>query len=179
MFTPTDAAFQSAGLSPDNFTELPQPIVENLLLYHTLPGAVTKAVITKDDVLFTALDVALQTSSGALIDSLGGTSKIIEADVACSNGYLHFVDRVLMPPDLLTSLDSYNEVGGPYEGLFDTVLTAIRGTEMDADLSGLKGPFTVRKRLSRRRGWICCGVIHRRRGEFFALFSILQRAPNA
>lgn len=69
--------------------------------------------------------------------------EIVEPDVAASNGYLHYVDGVLMPPDLMTSLTTYNEPGGSYEGLFDTLLEGMGLTDMLDDYKGLNGPFTV------------------------------------
>lgn len=143
MFAPTNAAFAAAGVGPDNVEDFPLPILEKLLLYHTLPGAVARTAIAQQGTLFTALDVGLETSGATLIDSRGNPVNIVEADVSCLNGYLHFVDGVLMPPDLMTSLASYNEPGGSYEGVFDTFMMAINVTGLSDEYSGLNGPFTV------------------------------------
>lgn len=122
---------------------IPPSILENLLLYHTLNGGVMRSAIASDDSLFTALGVDLATSGATLIDSEGNAIAITEADVKCSNGYLHYVDGVLMPPDLMSSLETYNEPGGSYEGVFDTFLTAINLTDLSGDYKGLNGPYTV------------------------------------
>lgn len=144
MFVPTDTAFLGANLDPDTVGDLPPTILENLLLYHTLSGGVRRAAIREDDTLYTTLGVDLRTSGATLVDSEGGTANMVEADVACSNGYLHFVDGVLMPPDLISSLGAYNSPGGSYEGLFDTLLASMAATNMTGDLKGFNGPFTVR-----------------------------------
>lgn len=164
VFIPTDKAFLKAGLGPGSMAALPQEIVENLLLYHTLHGAIVEADIEKDATLFTALNIDLRTQGAVLVDSLGERSNIVEADVACSNGYLHVVDGVLMPPDLMTSLSTYNAKGGPYEGVFDVLQTSLDLTNMSRELSGLKGPYTVslgRSSVSfigRQRGLLLCAM---------------------
>lgn len=144
VFVPTDTAFLGANLVPDNVGDMPTTILENLLLYHTLRGSVRRAAIREDDTLYTALGVDLNTSRATLVDSEGGMVNMVEADVACSNGYLHFVDGVLMPPDLISSLGAYNSPGGSYEGIFDTLLAGMETTNMTGDLKGFNGPFTVR-----------------------------------
>ncbi|CAN0124164.1 unnamed protein product [Ectocarpus sp. 4 AP-2014] len=143
LFAPTNAAFLHAGIGPENVEDIPPSILENLLLYHTLNGGVMRSAIASDDSLFTALGVDLATSGATLIDSEGNAIAITEADVKCSNGYLHYVDGVLMPPDLMSSLETYNEPGGSYEGVFDTFLTAINITDLSGDYKGLNGPYTV------------------------------------
>lgn len=102
-----------------------------------------RSAIASDDTLYTALEVDLATSGATLIDSEGNAIAITQADVTCSNGYLHYVDGVLMPPDLMSSLETYNEAGGSYEGVFDTFLMAINLTDLSGDYKGLNGPYTV------------------------------------
>lgn len=143
LFAPTNAAFVAANIGVENVGDFPEMILQNLLYYHMLPGAVDRAAIGTEDALFTSLGVELATSGGTLIDSEGNAIEIVESDVACSNGYLHYVDGVLMPPDLMSSLESYNDVGGSYEGVFDTFLKGLELTNMSGDYKGMNGPFTV------------------------------------
>lgn len=139
----------NAGLGPANVADLPPTVLENLLLYHTLAGAVARDAIAREETLFTALElndeqVSLATSGATLIDSEGNAVNILDADVECANGYLHYVDAVLMPPDLMWSLEAYNAEGGTYEGVFDTFLEAMRITNTSDSCKGIAGPFTVR-----------------------------------
>ncbi|CAN0238157.1 unnamed protein product, partial [Hapterophycus canaliculatus] len=83
------------------------------------------------------------TSGATLIDSGGNAVNIFDADVECANGYLHYVDAVLMPPDLMWSLESYNEPGGSLEGAFDTFLEAMRITNTSDSFKGMSGPYTI------------------------------------
>lgn len=100
VFAPTDAAF--AGLPAGTVDELLKP--ENkqqlidILTYHVVPGTVNAA-----DVI--GLDEA-PTVNGKMIDVQvdGGAVKVNEAnvtatDVAASNGVIHVIDQVLLPPE--------------------------------------------------------------------------------
>lgn len=130
----------------DNVGDIPTTILQNLLHYHMLPGAVDREAIASEDALFTSFGEELATSGGTLIDSEGTAVELVESDVACSNGYLHYVDGVLMPPDLMSSLDSFNDEGGSYEGVFDTFLRGMRLTNLVGEYKGMNGPFTVSSR---------------------------------
>lgn len=140
---PTDTAFLAANLDPESVADMPSTILENLLLYHTLRGDVRRESIRNDSTVFTTLGVQIQTSGAILIDSENNTVNMVEYDVACSNGYLHYVDGVLMPPDLMSSLEAYNTPGGSYEGVFDTLMAGMVATNMTSDLKGFNGPYTV------------------------------------
>lgn len=113
------------------------------MLYHTLEGDVTLEDVRNEVNLYTALNVDLRTSGETLVDAEGKTASIIESDVRCSNGFLQFIDGVLRPPDMMTSLGDYNGPNGTYSGAFDTILEAINVTNETEALSGFNGPFTV------------------------------------
>jgi uncharacterized surface protein with fasciclin (FAS1) repeats len=99
VFAPTDAAFAKlpAGtvetlLKPENRDRLAA-----ILTYHVVPGKVTAAEVTK-------LDEA-KTVNGRMIDvsTSGGTvmvndAKVITADIPASNGIIHVIDTVILPP---------------------------------------------------------------------------------
>ncbi len=99
VFAPTDAAFAKlpAGtvdslLKPENKAKLTA-----ILTYHVAPGAVMAAQVVK-------LKEA-KTVNGAklMIRADGGTVKVNDAkvtapDIVASNGVIHVIDTVLMPP---------------------------------------------------------------------------------
>ena len=99
VFAPTDAAFAKlpAGtvetlLKPENRDRLAA-----ILTYHVVPGKVMAAEVTK-------LDEA-KTVNGRMIDvsTSGGTvmvndAKVITADIPASNGIIHVIDTVILPP---------------------------------------------------------------------------------
>lgn len=99
VFAPTDAAFGKlpAGtldnlLKPENKEQL-----KGILLYHVVSGKIMAA-----DIKGAAKPATLQ---GATLDvkaSMGSVTvngaKVTSADVAASNGVIHVIDAVVMPP---------------------------------------------------------------------------------
>lgn len=101
VFAPTDAAFAAlaAGtvedlLKPENKAKLTA-----ILTYHVLPGEVMSSAIAGQ-----TLEPA--TVEGAKLKAVGGAdgtvmindAKVVTADVDASNGVIHVIDKVLMPP---------------------------------------------------------------------------------
>jgi uncharacterized surface protein with fasciclin (FAS1) repeats len=99
VFAPTDAAFAKlpAGtveslLKPENKAKLTA-----ILTYHVVPGAVKAEQVT-------SLDEA-KTVNGAMvkISTDGGKvmindANVVKADIPASNGVIHVIDRVILPP---------------------------------------------------------------------------------
>jgi uncharacterized surface protein with fasciclin (FAS1) repeats len=99
VFAPTDAAFAKlpAGtvetlLKPENKGQL-----VSILTYHVLPGK----IMSKD---LAGKQLSPKTVQGATVkvDARKGVSvnnaKVTTADVAASNGVIHVIDTVIMPP---------------------------------------------------------------------------------
>ncbi len=99
VFAPTDEAFAKlpAGtvemlLKPENKAKL-----VDILTYHVVSGDVDAAAAMKMTEA-KALDkkvIKLEVKDGALFLN---KSKVTTADVKCSNGTIHIIDTVLMPP---------------------------------------------------------------------------------
>jgi uncharacterized surface protein with fasciclin (FAS1) repeats len=99
VFAPTDEAF--ANLPDGTVEDLLRP--ENkerlvaVLTYHVVPGKVAAAEVVN-------LDEAKTVNGGMLkIDAASGGVKINDAnveatDIAASNGVIHVIDKVLLPP---------------------------------------------------------------------------------
>jgi len=97
VFAPTDEAFAQlpagtvAGLLGD------VPALSSVLLYHVVPGAVSSADVVQ---LSSAATVAGQPvmiaadSGGVMINN----ARVIIPDLAASNGVIHVIDTVLLPP---------------------------------------------------------------------------------
>ena len=99
VFAPTNAAFEKlpAGtvemlLKPENKDKL-----KAILLYHVHAGDAIKAADVKTMSLTTAngADIAVKAEGGNVMLN---DAKVIKTDVICSNGVIHWVDTVLMPP---------------------------------------------------------------------------------
>ncbi len=99
VFAPTDEAFAKlpAGtvetlLKPENKAKL-----VDILTYHVVAGDVNAAAAMKMKEA-TALNkkaIALEVKDSALYLN---KSKVTTADVKCTNGVIHIIDTVLMPP---------------------------------------------------------------------------------
>ncbi|MGZ8378945.1 MAG: fasciclin domain-containing protein [Gemmatirosa sp.] len=97
VFAPTDAAF--AKLPPGTVEALlkDKAKLRAVLLYHVVPGRLMAADVLKASSLKTVGGPAakiMMHGGAAMID--GAT--IVKTDVGASNGVIHVIDAVLMPP---------------------------------------------------------------------------------
>lgn len=99
VFAPTDEAFAKlpAGtvemlLKPENKAKLTE-----ILTYHVVAGNVEAAAAMKlkEATALNKKTIQLEVKEGALYLN---KSKVTSADVKCSNGVIHIIDAVLMPP---------------------------------------------------------------------------------
>lgn len=111
VFAPTDAAFgkvpaatREALLAPAGKADLTK-----ILTYHVVAGRVDAAALTQQirdgggsASLTTVEGGTLTARAGAdgsvtLTDEKGGMARVVQADVAASNGVIHAIDTVVMP----------------------------------------------------------------------------------
>ena len=100
VFAPTDQAFSDAGIDLASFdTDEENATLATILLYHVYSGAVSAADVT-DGLTVTMLngqDTTFTVSSdGVMIQD----ATVTTADVMTSNGIIHVIDQVLIPPSL-------------------------------------------------------------------------------
>ncbi|MEG5160034.1 fasciclin domain-containing protein [Microcoleus sp. AT3-A2] len=99
VFAPTDAAF--AALPEGTVENLLKPenkaLLTKILTYHVVPGSVVSTSLKSGDVtsvegssLKVGVNAGKVTVSGA---------NVVKADIKASNGVIHVIDKVLMPPD--------------------------------------------------------------------------------
>lgn len=99
VFAPTDDAF--AALPPGVLDALLLPenkeVLTKILTYHVVPGQVLAADVTDGDVATVeGQNVTLSTADGVTVNG----AKVIQADVVGSNGVIHAIDAVILPPDV-------------------------------------------------------------------------------
>ena len=138
VFAPTDQAFTDAGIDLDSFTTDEEiAALADILLYHVYSGAVNAADVTDgltvtmvngDDASFTVTDGTVMV----------GDATVTAADVVASNGVIHVIDTVLMPPVELVDIPSI-AVG---TGVHDSLVAALTKADLVSTLQG-DGPFTV------------------------------------
>ena len=99
VFAPTDAAFAAlpAGtvdtlLKPENKKQL-----ASVLTYHVVAGKTRSTALAGKQLSVTTVQGASLAIDGRNGVTVGG-AKVIAADVAASNGVIHVIDKVLLPP---------------------------------------------------------------------------------
>ena len=101
IFAPTDAAF--AKLPPDALQELLKPANKEVLLkiltYHVVPGKVLSTDLKSGEVKSLeggAINIKVDPATGVTVND----AKVTQADITGSNGVMHAIDQVILPPDL-------------------------------------------------------------------------------
>ena len=117
VFAPTDAAFSAAGIDLATF-DTPEEIaaLSDILLYHVVAGAtystdLADGTTTVRAVNGDSLDLTVS-ASGVTVGA--GNANVTIADVAASNGVVHVIDQVLLPPagDICYNMVSHTIVAG-------------------------------------------------------------------
>ena len=135
VFAPTDDAFANAGIDIADFnTQEEKDALTNILLYHVIDSEVASSAVTDG---MTATMVNGDTASFTVADgkvSIGDASVTL-ADVPASNGVIHVIDTVLMPPQDITEIAQST-------GIHNALVAAIVQADLLSTLQG-DGPFTV------------------------------------
>lgn len=98
VFAPTNAAFEALPegtvvslLEPENKEKL-----KGILLYHVIPSKVMAADVAPMKVATAGGQEATVTVDGATVMIDG--AKVMTTDIEASNGVIHVIDKVIMPP---------------------------------------------------------------------------------
>jgi transforming growth factor-beta-induced protein len=152
VFAPTDAAFTSLATAlgypsaTAMVTALDAPTLAKILQYHVLPTRQTAAALiagtANQATLYNfegaATTLALNTSAGVTItDEVLTVATVTTADVAASNGVIHVIDKVLVPPGVLNVVQMA-QLNPTFSVLVQAVVAANLATPLSAP-----GPFTV------------------------------------
>jgi transforming growth factor-beta-induced protein len=148
LLAPTNDAFgllagQLGFASIQNMLDALSPAaLESILRYHVLPTRLSAADLVaggpSQDTLLTqngsVVSLALTTTAGVRItDSIGRVAIVGITDVPNDNGVFHVIDRVLIPPSVLTVLQTVQSDPVRFAPLVDTVsafpslVTALNG----------------------------------------------------
>ena len=101
VFAPTDDAF--AAMPEGALDDLRRPAnrekLVSLVEYHVLPARVTTGDISKEipsPATVQGEGIALETTAEGKV--MAGGANIVTADIIASNGVVHIIDKVIMPP---------------------------------------------------------------------------------
>ena len=138
VFAPTDDAFAAAGIDLSTFdTDEENATLSDILLYHVVSGSVAASDVT-DGMSAEALngdDLSFTVSDGSVMVN---DATVTTADVMASNGIIHVIDMVLMPPADLADIPTVAQGTGIHTSLVAAVVQAELLTTLQGD-----GPFTV------------------------------------
>lgn len=140
LFAPTDEAFMAAGLSVASVTQLPKDALASILLYHVVAGKIPAAAVPASAAVPTlnGKQIYVRKSSAGVFVNL---AQVTIADVKASNGIVHVINQVLMPPT-----KSIVEIAASDSRFSTLVAAAVKAstgsTDVVALLSG-PGAFTV------------------------------------
>jgi uncharacterized surface protein with fasciclin (FAS1) repeats len=113
---------------------LPATTLQSILLYHMLPGRLTGPALLAGGASLTTslvqgtttLTLPLDKTNGLRVtDSIGRVGIIGLTDVPNDNGVFHVVDRVLLPPGLLTVLQTVKSNPERFQSLINNVNPAL------------------------------------------------------
>ena len=135
VFAPTDQAFTDAGIDLNDFqTSEEKDTLANILLHHVVAGSVPSSAVT-DGMLATMVNgdkVKFGVNAGTVTV---GTATVTSADVQASNGIIHVIDKVLMPPvDIPATAQT--------TGVHNSLVAAVIQADLLPVLQG-PGPFTL------------------------------------
>lgn len=108
LFAPTDQAFAdlfaflgTLGIEPGDLTA---DQIETVLLYHVTAGRWSAGRIAGQDSLpmLSGESVMIGANGGVMVND----SNVIIANVPASNGFIHAIDAVLLPPSIVAALTS-------------------------------------------------------------------------
>ena len=143
VFAPTNDAFTAAGLGTVDLINAQDPdALAAILLYHTLGSIVPASAVPAGP---NAAVATLNTASIYLTKNTSGVfvngTPVTAADVSASNGVVHIIGRVLIPP-----AGNIVETAQAVPDLSYLVAAILRASTGSTDVAGVlsgTGPFTV------------------------------------
>jgi uncharacterized surface protein with fasciclin (FAS1) repeats len=107
VFAPGDAAFAKLGLDADNIGDVPEKLLEEIILYHITGGKKLAADLLPNSskrgwAWFFANRIEMLNGGTAFITNgrkgpAINRARIVKADVEADNGAIHVINRVLLP----------------------------------------------------------------------------------
>lgn len=146
VFAPNDAAFEKLGQDTINALLNDTETLTDILLYHVVSDAAVDAA-TAVSLAGTTVEATNGDKFAVTLDGdklFVNTSEVIATDIMASNGIIHVIDTVLLPPEDVTET--------PLVSVYDTAVAAddfnllvatLEATGLDATLADETKTFTV------------------------------------
>ena len=140
VFAPTDDAFAALPEGTVETLLADIPALNEILLYHVVEGEVLAADVVMLESAETLLgeSVSIRVEGGMVYIN---DAQVIITDIVASNGVIHVIDSVLLPPQEEASLGTIVDIAVA-DGRFETLVAAVVAADLAETLSG-EGPYTV------------------------------------
>ncbi len=147
VFAPTNTAFQAlldSNADWNSLDDIPVDVLTNVLLFHVINGNVTSDMLSDTYVNTLAtgpnsepLSLQIEVTGG--IEFNGDANPVSGSiNIAASNGTIHVIDKVMLPPNVVTL--ALNNAG--FTSLVVALTDSRHTTDFVSILSG-DGPFTI------------------------------------
>ncbi|MGQ9850323.1 MAG: fasciclin domain-containing protein [Aggregatilineaceae bacterium] len=150
VFAPTNAAFEAAfealGIAPEDLLA-DTATLTSILLYHVVPGAVTSDIVVglESATTLNGADIAIKADDmGVSLND--GQAKVAAVDIMASNGVIHVIDGVILPPaaeeeEMAEPMGTIVDIAAGNEA-FGTLVAAVQAAGL-VDALSAAGPYTV------------------------------------
>mmetsp|Transcript_2706 Transcript_2706/g.3537 ORF Transcript_2706/g.3537 Transcript_2706/m.3537 type:complete len:668 (+) Transcript_2706:67-2070(+) len=149
VFAPTNDAFE--GIDVEN---VDQDTLKNILLYHVNSGTVTSNELQNGQIVRPLFDQAYVLVKIGMSGTwwnpkrtvhLNSNVHVTQANIEASNGIIHVIDKVLIPPDnIATVVDFSDDFSILKQALTDTGLLELFEQTMSSEENEVEGPpYTV------------------------------------
>lgn len=98
VFAPTDAAFKAVPKATLNGLAKDKAALRRVLLYHVVKGNVPASRVVKLTSAKTLAGPAVAIRVNGASVFLNRSTKVVKTDIKASNGTIHVVNKVLLPP---------------------------------------------------------------------------------
>jgi transforming growth factor-beta-induced protein len=142
VFAPTNAAFDKLDEGVLDALLANPDVLEQILLYHVVSGKVMSSDLSSGPVstLLTGKSIDVEVSGGSV--TLNSLASVTGADVEASNGVVHLIDEVLIPPDFELPKDNIVEIAQATPSLSTLVAALTKFPDLVTALSSA-GTYTV------------------------------------
>lgn len=125
VFAPTNDAFTAllATVGQTNINDVPENVLKSLLQYHVVTsGAVLSTQLAAGNVTTANGETIAVTTAGGI--RFNNSASVVTADVQASNGVVHIVNQVLVPPSIARFVNTVVEPAY-FNKNFTTLIAAV------------------------------------------------------
>lgn len=137
VFAPNNNAFAASGITSEVLSSLSEAQVKDIILYHAIPSKIMSSEVPAGPNAEVAAAnggtlYVTKNANGVFVNGI----KVIQADIAASNGIIHAIEKVLMPASGTVVNVALSDT------TFSYLVAAVTKADLAGTLSGA-GPFTV------------------------------------